>query len=210
MNTLFCQNVVGYILHEISNTVSSLNINLELLDSGNFSNDLLTFLKEIRLHHSAQIEYFRYLYSSSMQEKSIGDLIRLSQDFLKYYPIKILLLNAKFSKIMINSNYGKYLLIFINIVAPYICNNAVIGINCLKQRELKHKISILISQESFKKFSLQSVASELTSPFLEKHNTSSGKVLACYLQNLREFSKTLEQDCSITIDNESIEFSFCV
>lgn len=208
MITNLSQDISNYILHEMSNSVGSLNINLELIEKGQFSKDILELVKEIRIHCAIQIEYFRYLYGSSTQKKSIGDLVKLSKEFLKYQSANIILSEALPTDLILDAMYGKFLLAFINMLALSMKSEG--EINVYGQQEDKFKIRVFALRKNLRESSVENIEEILRAA---THKTAlSNNIVAYYLQNLRELSKTqkLEQDYNIIVDDNIIEFSFYV
>ncbi|AVP87310.1 hypothetical protein phytr_3580 [Candidatus Phycorickettsia trachydisci] len=202
------QDISTYILHEISNSVGSLNINLELIEKGQYSKDVLELIKEIRIHCGVQIEYFRYLYGSSNQKRSIGDLIKLSREFLKYQSAKIILSEELSIDFMLDAMHSKFLLAFINILALSMKNQGEINIH--GRQEDKLSIRILASRKNLREASVENIQEILR--FATHKIVLSNNIVAYYLQSLKELSKTqkLDYDYNIIVDDDVIEFSFYV
>lgn len=208
MITTLSQDISSYILHEMSNSVGSLNINLELIEKGKFSKDILELVKEIRIHCATQIEYFRYLYGSSNQQKTIGDLVRLSKEFLKYQSANIILSEALPTDFMFDAIHSKFLLSFINMLALSMKGEG--EVNIYGQQEDRFKIRVFALRKNLRESSIENIEEILRSA---THKTVlANNIVAYYLQNLRELSKTqkLDYDYNIIVDDNTIEFSFYV
>jgi len=202
------QDVSTYILHEISNSVGSLNINLELIEKGQYSKDVLELIKEIRGHCAIQLEYFKYLYGSSTQKRSIGDLVKLSREFLKYQSAKIILSEALPIDLTLDAMCSKFLLAFINILALSMINEG--EINIYGKQESKFNIRILALRKNLRESAVENIQEILNS---DTHKILlSNNIVAYYLQSLRELSKTqkLGYDYNDILDDNIIEFSFYV
>lgn len=208
MITNLSQDISNYILHEMSNSIGSLNINLELIEKGQFSKDVLELVKEIRIHCTIQIEYFRYLYGSSSQKKSIGDLVKLSKEFLKYQSANIILSEALPTDLILSAMHGKFLLAFINILTLSMKGEG--EINIYEQQEDKFKIRVFALRENLRESSVENIEEILR---YATHKTAlSTNIVAYYLQSLIELSKKqkLDHNYNIIVDDNIIELNFCV
>jgi len=190
MITNLSQDISTYILHEISNSVGSLNINLELIEKGQISKDILELSKEIRIHCATQIEYFKYLYGSSNQKKSIDDLVKLSREFLRYQSTNIILSEALPTDLVLDAMYGKFLLAFINILALNMKEEG--EINIYGQQKDRLKIKVLAARKNLRSGSIENIEEILCSTTYKV--TLSNNIVAYYLQSLRELSKTRKLD----------------